>query len=60
MFDIYEREISFRTNLAAASDITRLQALKIEGGTYLDADLLPSLHEKSVGWISPVLMPKRE
>ncbi|WP_235375722.1 TcdA/TcdB pore-forming domain-containing protein [Pseudomonas lini] len=49
LFDIYEREISFRTNLAAASDITRLQALKIEGGTYLDADLLPSLHEKIGG-----------
>lgn len=44
LFDIYEREISFRANLAAASDITRLQAVNIEGGTYLDADLLPSLH----------------
>ncbi|WP_223483955.1 TcdA/TcdB pore-forming domain-containing protein [Pseudomonas sp. A-RE-19] len=46
LFDIYEREISFRTNLAAASDITRLQAVNIESGTYLDTDLLPSLHKK--------------
>lgn len=45
LFDIYEREISFRTNLAAASDITRLQVLNVESGTYLDADLLPSLHK---------------
>lgn len=45
LFDIYEREISFRTNLAAASDITRLQVLNSESGTYLDADLLPSLHK---------------
>ncbi|WP_415773086.1 TcdA/TcdB pore-forming domain-containing protein [Pseudomonas sp. LB3P38] len=45
LFDIYEREISFRTNLAAASDITRLQAVNLESGTYLDADLLPSLHK---------------
>ncbi|MHC8364164.1 TcdA/TcdB pore-forming domain-containing protein [Pseudomonas sp. LS2P72] len=44
LFDVYEREISFRTNLAAASDITRLQVLNVESGTYLDADLLPSLH----------------
>ena len=49
LFDIYEREISFRGNLAAASDITRLQALNLEGGTYLDADLLPSLHQKIAG-----------
>jgi insecticidal toxin len=49
LFDIYERELSFRGNLAAASDITRLQALHFESGTYLDADLLPSLHEKIGG-----------
>ena len=45
LFDIYEREIAFRANLAAASDITRLQVLNLESGTYLDADLLPSLHK---------------
>jgi len=49
LFDIYEKELSFRGNLAAASDITRLQALNIESGTYLDTDLLPSLHEKIGG-----------
>lgn len=49
LFDIYERELSFRGNLAAASDITRLQALNLEAGTYLDADLLPSLHENIAG-----------
>ncbi|MHC8409338.1 TcdA/TcdB pore-forming domain-containing protein [Pseudomonas sp. Hz4] len=49
LFDIYEREISFRTNLAAASDITRLQVVNLESGTYLDADLLPSLHKKIGG-----------
>lgn len=49
LFDIYEREISFRANLAAASDITRLQVLNLESGTYLDADLLPSLHKKIGG-----------
>ncbi|WP_445179926.1 TcdA/TcdB pore-forming domain-containing protein [Pseudomonas sp. McL0111] len=49
LFDIYERELSFRGNLAAASDITRLQALLFESGTYLDADLLPSLHAKIGG-----------
>lgn len=49
LFDIYEREISFRANLAAASDITRLQVVNLESGTYLDADLLPSLHKKIGG-----------
>ncbi|MHC8398752.1 TcdA/TcdB pore-forming domain-containing protein [Pseudomonas sp. MDT1-17] len=49
LFDIYEREISFRTNLAAASDITRLQAVNIESGTYLDTDLLPALHKQLGG-----------
>lgn len=49
LFDIYERELSFRGNLAGASDITRFQALNLESGTYLDTDLLPSLHEKIAG-----------
>lgn len=49
LFEIYERELSLRGNLAAASDITRLQAVHFESGTYLDADLLPSLHENIGG-----------
>ncbi len=49
LFEIYERELSCRGNLAAASDITRLQAVHFESGTYLDADLLPSLHKNIAG-----------
>ncbi|MCF5701674.1 TcdA/TcdB pore-forming domain-containing protein [Pseudomonas syringae] len=49
LFEIYERELSLRGNLASASDITRLQAVHFESGTYLDADLLPSLHENIGG-----------
>ncbi|MCU1751484.1 TcdA/TcdB pore-forming domain-containing protein [Pseudomonas sp. 6D_7.1_Bac1] len=41
LFDIYEREIAYRGNLAAASDITRLQVGQTVGGLYSDADLLP-------------------
>jgi insecticidal toxin len=44
--DIYEREISLRGNLAAASDVVRVEALFTEGGCYTDVDNLPPLLEK--------------
>ncbi|WLI17886.1 TcdA/TcdB pore-forming domain-containing protein [Pseudomonas wuhanensis] len=44
--DIYEREISLRGNLAAASDVVRVEALFAEGGSYADVDNLPPLLEK--------------
>ncbi|UVK99383.1 TcdA/TcdB pore-forming domain-containing protein [Pseudomonas sp. B21-048] len=43
LWDVYEREVSFRGNLAAASDVVRLQAMSLEGGTYSDLDYLPPL-----------------
>ncbi|CAK2509804.1 TcdB toxin-like protein [Vibrio crassostreae] len=39
----YEKEIILRSNLAAASDISRLCILKKFGGVYLDIDTLPCL-----------------
>jgi len=49
LMDIYEREIAFRGNLAAASDIVRFQALSSEGGVYADVDFLPPLEKKLGG-----------
>ncbi|MGF6704130.1 TcdA/TcdB pore-forming domain-containing protein [Pseudomonas frederiksbergensis] len=46
LWDVYEREVSFRGNLAAASDVVRLQATSLEGGTYSDLDYLPPLVEQ--------------
>ncbi|PAU54193.1 hypothetical protein BZL43_20850 [Pseudomonas sp. PICF141] len=43
LWDVYEREVSFRGNLAAASDVVRLQAISLEAGTYSDLDYLPPL-----------------
>ncbi|MHC8331082.1 TcdA/TcdB pore-forming domain-containing protein [Pseudomonas sp. LB3P25] len=45
LWDVYEREVSFRGNLAAASDVVRLQAQSLGGGTYSDLDYLPPLVE---------------
>ena len=39
--DIYNFEIFFRTNLAAASDVIRLLILYEFGGIYIDIDTLP-------------------
>ncbi|MHC8331081.1 TcdA/TcdB pore-forming domain-containing protein [Pseudomonas sp. LB3P25] len=41
--DIYEREIGLRGNLAAASDVVRVEVLLAEGGVYSDVDNLPPL-----------------
>ncbi|WPN57389.1 TcdA/TcdB pore-forming domain-containing protein [Pseudomonas sp. P9_31] len=49
LWDVYEREVSFRGNLAAASDVVRLQAQSLEGGTYSDLDYLPPLVEELGG-----------
>jgi insecticidal toxin len=49
LWDVYEREVSFRGNLAAASDVIRLQAQVLEGGTYSDLDYLPLLVEELGG-----------
>ncbi|MEB0046512.1 MULTISPECIES: TcdA/TcdB pore-forming domain-containing protein [unclassified Pseudomonas] len=49
LWDVYEREISFRGNFAAASDVVRLQALALEGGTYSDVDYLPPLAQRLGG-----------
>ncbi|WP_170219158.1 TcdA/TcdB pore-forming domain-containing protein [Pseudomonas arsenicoxydans] len=40
---VYEREIRLRGNLAAASDVVRVEALFTEGGRYADVDNLPPL-----------------
>lgn len=40
---IYERETRLRGNLAAASDVVRVEALYNEGGAYADVDNLPPL-----------------
>lgn len=47
--DIYEREMRLRGNLAAASDVVRLEALYTESGSYADVDNLPPLVEKMGG-----------
>ncbi|MEO8642415.1 TcdA/TcdB pore-forming domain-containing protein [Pseudomonas sp.] len=41
--DIYEREIGLRGNLAAASDVVRVEVVLAEGGLYSDVDNLPPL-----------------
>jgi insecticidal toxin len=41
--DIYEREIGLRGNLAAASDVVRVEVVLAEGGFYSDVDNLPPL-----------------
>ena len=41
--DIYTRETRLRGNLAAASDVVRVEALYGEGGSYADVDNLPPL-----------------
>ncbi|VHV43636.1 Toxin B [Clostridioides difficile] len=42
-FKLYEQELVERWNLAAASDILRISALKEVGGVYLDVDMLPGI-----------------
>nr|7S0Y_A Chain A, Toxin B [Clostridioides difficile] len=42
-FNLYEQELVERWNLAAASDILRISALKEIGGMYLDVDMLPGI-----------------
>ncbi|EQG60630.1 toxin B [Clostridioides difficile DA00145] len=44
LLNIYSQELLNRGNLAAASDIVRLLALKNFGGVYLDVDMLPGIH----------------
>ncbi|MBD2822726.1 hypothetical protein ID852_19005 [Xenorhabdus sp. 42] len=44
--EIYNFEIFYRTNLAAASDIARILILKEEGGIYVDVDTIPKLNLK--------------
>ncbi|MHA3737994.1 TcdA/TcdB pore-forming domain-containing protein [Pseudomonas sp. Eth.TT006] len=41
--DVYERETRLRGNLAAASDVVRVEVLAREGGSYADVDNLPPL-----------------
>lgn len=41
--DIYDREMRLRGNLAAGSDVVRLEVLEPEGGIYSDVDNLPPL-----------------
>jgi insecticidal toxin len=40
---IYDREMRLRGNLAAASDVVRVEVLYREGGSYADVDNLPPL-----------------
>lgn len=47
--DIYQREMRLRGNLAAASDVVRLEALYAESGSYADVDNLPPLVEHMGG-----------
>ncbi|UTO17911.1 toxin [Pseudomonas nunensis] len=46
LFDIYEREIGLRGNLAAASDVVRYEVMHSEAGIYSDADYLPPFVER--------------
>lgn len=46
---IYERETRLRGNLAAASDVVRVEALYNEGGAYADVDNLPPLARRLGG-----------
>ena len=41
--DVYEREMRLRGNMAAGSDVVRMEALYTEGGGYTDIDHLPPL-----------------
>ncbi|CEK40047.1 glucosylating haemorrhagic toxin TcsH [Paraclostridium sordellii] len=43
LLNIYNQELLDRENLAAASDLVRLLALKDFGGVYLDVDMLPGI-----------------
>ena len=47
----YQQELQLRGNLAAASDIARVQLLHNHGGIYLDADLLPTTRDGVFGAI---------
>ncbi|WP_166226321.1 TcdA/TcdB pore-forming domain-containing protein [Pseudomonas atagonensis] len=49
LWSAYDREISLRGNFAAASDIVRLQAEHLDGGTYSDLDYLPPLADEMGG-----------
>ncbi len=44
-FILYERELLFQWNMAAASDILRLVILDSTGGVYIDVDTLPGIRE---------------
>ncbi|MFJ2281566.1 TcdA/TcdB pore-forming domain-containing protein [Pseudomonas sp. NPDC087803] len=46
---IYDRETRLRGNLAAASDVVRVEALYNEGGGYADVDYLPPLAKNLAG-----------
>ncbi|WP_260958804.1 TcdA/TcdB catalytic glycosyltransferase domain-containing protein [Pseudomonas citri] len=43
LHDVYQREMRLRGNMAAASDVVRVEALFAEGGGYTDIDHLPPL-----------------
>ncbi|WP_323154794.1 TcdA/TcdB pore-forming domain-containing protein [Pseudomonas alvandae] len=47
--EFYNREMSLRGNLAAASDIVRLLVEHDEGGVYSDVDFLPSFVQEIAG-----------
>lgn len=49
LWSAYDREISYRGNFAAASDIVRLQVEDREGGTYSELDYLPPLVKEMAG-----------
>jgi mannosyltransferase OCH1-like enzyme len=49
LYNIYNQEMNLRMNLAAASDIARLEILNEFGGIYLDTDILPTVkHNKDI------------
>ncbi|HAY0630421.1 TPA: hypothetical protein JS389_000272 [Serratia marcescens] len=54
--DIYNFEIFFRTNLAAASDVIRLLILYEFGGIYIDIDTLPKINKDLIGGDLPPAM----
>jgi insecticidal toxin len=43
LYNIYNQEMNLRMNLAAASDVARLEILNKFGGIYLDTDILPTV-----------------
>ncbi|MBV4553496.1 toxin [Pseudomonas sp. SWRI102] len=55
--DFYNREMSLRGNLAAASDLARLVVVHAEGGVYSDVDFLPPLANDLAGIEVNQLMP---